>query len=140
MVITQNLTTLSHWMRMAFTNVSPSLGPCNGHCHWGDLTLPVPHWVASRRGHLELFKQICGHLMKMQNFAIHFRTCEPDFSNCESIKQDWFSICSDGKESLPANAPELLRKPVQLVNCVDTNMMHDALINSMLTLHQFDSH
>ena len=68
-----------------------------------------------------------GYLLKIQNFGICFKTHEPDFSDCESIEQDWFFIHGDVQGSLLTNAPEPLGKSMQLVHHVDANLIHDAL-------------
>ena len=91
------------------------------------------HHVAPRRSHLERLKHICGHLLKMQHFGIGFRTFEPDFSNLKTVEQDWHSVCGDVHEELPTNASLLLGKPVQLVHCLNADLMHDALAGRSVT-------
>ena len=84
-------------------------------------------------GHLNRLKKICAYLMKMKDFKIQFRTHEPDFSDLESIPQDWTSLYRDVEELLPHAAPSLLGKPVQLPHYVDANLFHDALTGQSVT-------
>ena len=71
--------------------------------------------------------------MKMQHFGIQFRTHEPDFSNLNTIEQDWFSVHGDVTKALPSNAPKPLGKGVQLTHCVDANLLHAVLTDRSVT-------
>ena len=68
-----------------------------------------------------------GHLLKFKDAKICFRTHQPNYSDIETVKQDWESVCGDVHEQVPMNAPKLLGKPVTLTHCVDANLMHDVL-------------
>ncbi len=58
---------------------------------------------------------------------------EPDFSDLESIEQDWFSVYGNVEEELPKDAPRPLGKHVQLVHYKDANLMHDVLTGRSVT-------
>ncbi len=89
--------------------------------------------AAPRVGHLARLKRICGYLLKMKDFKLRFRTHEPDYSDLQSITQDWFSIYGDVQEILPESVPKPLGQPIQLTHYVDANLFHDALTGRSVT-------
>ena len=65
----------------------------------------------------------------MQHFGIGFRTHEMDHSNWKKIEQDWVLVCSGVNKEPPAP----LGKTIQLVCCVDANLLHDTLTGRSVT-------
>ena len=69
----------------------------------------------------------------MKEGKLCFRTHQPDYSDLESVEQDWASIYGNITEVVPGNTPEPLGKPVTLTHYVDTNLYHNALTGCSVT-------
>ena len=62
----------------------------------------------------------------MKHGYIQIRTGEPDYTDVGTTTYDWArTVYRDMKETLPADAPKLLGKPVVLPSHVDANLLHD---------------
>jgi len=89
--------------------------------------------AASRFGHLEPLKRICGYLMNTSDYKLGFCTHQPDYSDIPVRKQEWFQFYGDVLELLPTDAPEPLGKHVTLTHYVDANLMHDITTGRSVT-------
>lgn len=97
--------------------------------------------IASRRGHLQRLRHICGYLVKMKNATIMVRTHTPEYSDLLVKQHDWFPVYGNITEMLPEDAPQALGKPVTLTHYVDANLFHDALTGQSVTgiLHMMNA-
>ena len=97
--------------------------------------------AAPREGHLNRVKRIYGYLRKMRFATIRIRTEEPDYSDLERVKYDWFYTCYAGAdEELPKDAPRPLGKRIITSSYVDANLYHDLISGKSVTgiLHFFN--
>ena len=87
-----------------------------------------------RQGHLDRAKRLHGCLCKFKDAVMRIRTDEPDYSDLPEKHYDWaHSVCGDGKELIPEDAPEPLGNFVTLTHCVDVNLCHDMLTGKSVT-------
>jgi hypothetical protein len=62
--------------------------------------------VASRVGHMDRLKRVCGYLRKYPDAAIRFRTGIPSYDDIEIPKHDWmFSVYGEASEEKPTGMP-----------------------------------
>lgn len=75
--------------------------------------------VASRIGHLERLKHICGHLKAFPHQKIRFRTEPPDMTSFDNSKEhDWArTVCQEDPEDIREDAPEQSGEELVLTHC-----------------------
>ena len=91
--------------------------------------------VASRIGHLERLKHICGHLKAFPHQKIRFRTEPPDMTSFDNSKEhNWaWTVCQEDPEVIREDAPEQSGEELVLTHCFDANLMHDVVDEKAVT-------
>ena len=75
-----------------------------------------------RQGHLERLKRIYAYVIRTKDYAIRFRTTEPDYSYLPDQNYDWaHTICGHIPEIIPDDIPDPLGKSVTTTT---TNLNH----------------
>ena len=69
----------------------------------------------------------------MRHATIKFHTHEPDYSDLETAKYDWFHVYGNVTELLPDDAPPPLGNYVTLTHYVDANLYHDVITGRAVT-------
>ena len=74
-----------------------------------------------RQGHMDILKRIYSYAIMTRNYAIRFRTDQPEYSFLPDQDFDWtYSVYGDVHEILPDDMPEPLGKAVHLNHCLAT--------------------
>ena len=72
-----------------------------------------------RQGHMDRLKRIYSYAVRTKDYAIRFRTYQPDYSFLPDQDFDWtYSVYGDVQEILPDDMPEPLGEEV--INCLAT--------------------
>ena len=78
-----------------------------------------------RQGHIERLTRVYGYVIRTKDYAIRFRTQEPDYSYLPEQNYDWtHSVYGDVKDIIPDDIPEPLGKSVTTTTTADTNLNH----------------
>ena len=78
-----------------------------------------------RKGHLERLKRIYAYVIRTKDYAIRFRTTEPDYSYLPDQNFDWaHTIYGHVQEIIPDDIPDPLGKTVTTTTTVDANLNH----------------
>ena len=78
-----------------------------------------------KRGHMDRLKRIYSYAIRTRDYAIRFRTDQPDYSFLPDQNFDWtYSVYGDVYEILPDDMPELLGEAVVATTSIDANLNH----------------
>ena len=78
-----------------------------------------------RQGHLGRLKRIYAYVIRTKDYAIRFRTTQPDYSYLPDQNFDWaHTVYGHVQEIIPDDIPDPLGKPVTTTTTVDANLNH----------------
>ena len=78
-----------------------------------------------RKGHLERLKRIYAYVIRTKDYAMRFRTTEPDYSYLPDQNFDWaHTVYGNVQEIIPDDIPDPLGKSVTTTTTVDANLNH----------------
>ena len=81
--------------------------------------------AALRQRHMDRLKRIYSYAIRTKDYAIRFRTDQPDYSFLLSQDFDWtYSVYGNVQEILPDDMPEPLSKAVITTTTMDANLNH----------------
>ena len=87
-----------------------------------------------RQGHMERLKRIYSYTIRTKDYAIRFRTEQPDYSFLPDQDFDWtYSVYSDVHEILPDDMPEPPGEAVTTTTAMDANLNHCLATGKSLT-------
>ena len=90
--------------------------------------------AAPRQGHMNRLKRICTYAIRTKDYAVRFRTDQPDYSFLPEQDFDWTSsVYGDVHEILPDGMPEPLGKVVVMTTTLDNNLSHCLTTGKSLT-------
>ena len=90
--------------------------------------------VALSQGHMDRPKRVHSYTIRTRDYAIRFRTDQPDYSFLPDQDFDWaYSVCGDVHEILLDNMPEPLGKAVVTTTTMDANLNHCLATSKSLT-------
>ena len=90
--------------------------------------------AAPRRGHMDRLKRIYSYAIRSKDYAIRFRTEQPDYSFLPDQDFDWtYSVYGDVHEILPDDMPEPLGEAVTTTTTMDANLNHCLATEKSLT-------
>ena len=90
--------------------------------------------AAPRQGHMDRLKRICSYAIRTKDYAIRFRTDQPDYSFLPDQDFDWtYSVYGNVQERLPHDMPEPLGKAVITTTTMDANLNHCLITGKSLT-------
>ena len=81
--------------------------------------------AAPRQGFMDRIKRIYSYAIRTKDYAIRFRTDQPDYSFLPDQDFDWtYSVYGNVQEILPDNMPDPLGKAVTTTTTMDANLNH----------------
>ena len=81
--------------------------------------------AAPRQGHMDSLKRIYSYAIRTKDYAIRFRTDQPDYSFLPDQEFDWtYSVCGDVHEIVPDDMAEPLGKAVVTTTTMDADLNH----------------
>ena len=81
--------------------------------------------AAPRQGHMDRFKRVCSYAIRTKDYAIRFRTDQPDYSFLPDQDFDWtYSVYGNVQEILPDDMPDPLGEAVTTTTTMDDNLNH----------------
>ena len=90
--------------------------------------------AAPRQGHMDRLKRIYSYAIRTKDYAIRFRTDQPDYSFLPDQDLDWtYSVYGNIQEILPDDMPEPLGKAVSTTTTMDANLNHCLATGKSLT-------
>ena len=90
--------------------------------------------AAPRQGHMDRLKRIYSYAIRTKDYAIRFRTKQPDYSFLPDQDFDWiYSVYGDVHEILPDDMPEPLGEAVTTTTTMDANLNHCLATGKSLT-------
>ena len=90
--------------------------------------------AAPRQGHMDRLKRIYSYAIRTKDYAIRFRTEQPDYSFLPDQDFDWtYSVYGDVHEILPDDMPEPLGESVTTTTTMDANLNHCLATGKSLT-------
>ena len=90
--------------------------------------------AAPRQGHMDRLKRIYCYAIRTKDYAIRFRTEQPDYSFLPDQDFDWtYSVYGDVNEILPDDMPEPLGEAVTTTTTMDANLNHCLATGKSLT-------
>ena len=90
--------------------------------------------AAPTQGHMDRLKRIYSYAIRTRDYAIRFRTDQPDYSFLPDQDFDWtYSIYGDVHEILPDDMPEPLGEAVVTATTMDANLSHCLATGKSLT-------
>ena len=90
--------------------------------------------AAPRQGHMDRLKKIYSYAIMTKDYAIRFRTEQPDYSFLPDQDFDWtYSVYGDVHEILPDDMPEPLGEAVTTTTTMDANLNHCLASGKSLT-------
>ena len=90
--------------------------------------------AAPRQGHMDRLKRIYSYAIRTKDYAIRFRTEQPDYSFLPDQDFDWtYSIYGNVQEILPDDMPDPLGKAVTTTTTMDANLNHCLATSKSLT-------
>ena len=99
-----------------------SLGRFDLHAHVATMSR---YRASPRQGHMDRLKRIYSYSIRTRDYAIRFRTDQPDYSFLLDQDFDWtYSGYGDVHELLPDDMPEPLGKAVVTTTTRDDNLNH----------------
>ena len=89
--------------------------------------------AAPRQGHMDRLKRIYSYVIRTKDYAIRFRTDQPDYSFLPDQDFDWtYSVYGNVQERLPDDMPEPLGKSV-VTTTTHANLNHCLATGKSLT-------
>ena len=89
---------------------------------------------APRQGHMDRLKRIYSYVIRTKEYAISFRTDQPDYSFLPNQDFDWaYSVYGNVQEILPDDMPEPLGESVITTTTMDANLNHCLATGKSLT-------
>ena len=83
--------------------------------------------------HLERMKRLYGYLTKTKQFAIRYRTKEPNYSHLPKQEYEWTrTIYANVKEEIPMDIPKLLGKRVITTIILDASLLNDIVTGKIV--------
>ena len=80
---------------------------------------------APSQGHMDRLKRIYSYVIRTKEYAISFRTDQPDYSFLPNQDFDWaYSVYGHVQEILPDDMPEPLGEAVITTTTMDANLNH----------------
>ena len=90
--------------------------------------------AAPSQGHMDRLKRIYSYAIRTKDYAIRFRTDQPDYSFLPDQDFDWtYSVYGNVHEILPDDMPEALGKAVTTTTTMDANLNHCLATGKCLT-------
>ena len=90
--------------------------------------------AAPRQGHMDRLKRIYSYAIRTKDYAIRFRTEQPDYSFLPDQDFDWtYSVYGNDHEILPDDMPEPLGEAVTTTTTMDANLNHCLATGKSLT-------
>ena len=90
--------------------------------------------AAPLQGHMDRLKRICSYAIRTKDYAIRFRTDQPDYSFLPDQDFDWtYSVHGNVQEILPDDVPEPLGEAVITTTTMDANLNHCLATGKSLT-------
>ena len=90
--------------------------------------------AAPRQGCMDRLKRICSYAIRTRDYAIRFRTDQPDYSFLPDQDFDWtYSVYGDLHKMLPDDMSEPLGKAVVTTTTMDANLNHCLATGKSLT-------
>ena len=90
--------------------------------------------AAPRQGHMDRLKRIYSYAIRTEDYAIRFRTEQPDYSFLPDQDFDWtYSVYGNVHEILPDDMPDPLGKAVTTTTTMDANLNHCLATGKSLT-------
>ena len=81
--------------------------------------------TAPRQGHMDRLERIYSYAIRTKDYAIRFRTDQPDYSFLSDQDFDWtYSVYDNVQEILPDDMPESLGEAVTTTTTMDANVNH----------------
>ena len=85
--------------------------------------------AAPRQGHMDRLKRIYSYAIRTKDYAIRFRTDQPDYSFLPDQDFDWtYSVYGNVQEILPDDMPDPLGEAVITTTTMDANLNHCLLL------------
>ena len=96
--------------------------------------------LAPKVGHIERMKRIDRYLSRTKQYALMFRTQEPNHMHLPELEYDWTRIYGNVIEEIPMDASEPLGKSRTTATFLDANLLHDLITARSVTavLHFFN--
>ena len=90
--------------------------------------------AAPRQGHRDRLKRIYSYAIRTKDYAIRFRTDQPDYSFLPDQDFDWiYSVNGNVQEIIPDNMSDALGKAVITTTTMDANLNHCLATGKSLT-------
>ena len=90
--------------------------------------------AAPRQGHMDRLKRMYSYAIRTKDFAIRFRTDQPDYSFLTDQDFDWtYSVYGNVQDILPDDMPDPLGKAVTTTTTMDANLNHCLATGKSLT-------
>ena len=90
--------------------------------------------AAPRQGHMDRLKRIYSYAIRTKDYAIRFRTDQPDYSFLPDQDFDWtYSVYGCVQEILPDDMPDPLGEAVTTTTTMDANLNHCLATGKSLT-------
>ena len=90
--------------------------------------------AAPRQGHMDRLKRIYSYAIRTKDYAIRFRTEQPDYSFLPDQYFDWtYSVYGNVHEILPDDMPDPLGEAVTTTTTMDANLNHCLATGNSLT-------
>ena len=90
--------------------------------------------AASMQGHMDRLKRIYAYAIRTKDYAVRFRTDQPDYSVLSEQDFDWiYSVYGHILEVLPDDMPEPLGEAVVTTATMDANLNHCLATGKSLT-------
>ena len=87
-----------------------------------------------RQGHMDRLKRIYSYAIRTKDYAIRFRTDQPDYYFLPDQDFDWtYSVYSNVQEILPDDMPEPLGVAIITTTTMDANLNHCLATRKSLT-------
>ena len=90
--------------------------------------------AAPRQGHMDRLKRIDSYAIRTKDYAIRFRTDQPDYSFLPDQEFDWtYSVYGNVQQILPGDMPKPLGEAVFTTTTMDANLNHSLATGKSLT-------
>ena len=90
--------------------------------------------AAPRQGHMDRLKRIYSYAIRTKDYAIRFRTEQPDYAFLPDQDFDWtYSVYGNVHEILPDDMPDPLGEAVITTTSMDANLNHCLATGKSLT-------
>ena len=90
--------------------------------------------AAPRQGHMDRFKRINSYAIRTKDYAIRFRTDQPDYSFLPDHDFEWtYIVYGNVQEILPDDMPDPIGEAVTTTTTMDANLSHYLATGKSLT-------